>query len=82
MTGRNRNSVVASPAEGTERIRWLNDRAPDLFDEYGSPLFVVDEGELRQNYHDLRGAFDGSLRCEGELQPRGAVCAPGRGLFG
>ena len=58
MTGRNRNSVVASPAEGTERVRWLNDRAPDLFDEYGSPLFVVDEGELRQNYHDLRGALD------------------------
>lgn len=42
----------------SDRIDWLRRRGTALLDAHGSPLFVLDEQELRQNYRDLRGALD------------------------
>ncbi|MFB6155533.1 MAG: diaminopimelate decarboxylase [Haloferacaceae archaeon] len=58
MTRQDRNASIATPVSETERLEWLREREPSLLAEHGSPLFVVDEAELRRNYRDLRAALD------------------------
>ncbi len=36
----------------------IADRGPELLDEYGSPLYVYYESDLRENYRTLRNALD------------------------
>ena len=44
--------------EISERKRRLQADAPDLLGEYGSPLYVFYERDLRENVRTLRDALD------------------------
>ncbi|WP_082224559.1 diaminopimelate decarboxylase [Halolamina rubra] len=58
MTDKGRNRSIARPEVGSSQGAWLEGQGEGLLTEYGSPLFVLDETELRQNYRDLRNALD------------------------
>jgi diaminopimelate decarboxylase len=57
MAENDHSSSVATPLDDAARLEFLAGRT-DLLDEHGSPLFVLDEAELRRNYHDVRSALD------------------------
>lgn len=58
MTDQDRNRSIATPGADHSQREWLDRRGEQLVEEYGSPLFVLDEAELRRNYRDLRTALD------------------------
>lgn len=49
---------IATPGTGSGRREWQREKSKSLLENHGSPLFVLDEDELRQNYRDLRSALD------------------------
>lgn len=58
MTEQDRNTSIATPVDESGRLDWLRERGDSLTGDHGSPLFVLDERELRQNYRDLRDSLD------------------------
>lgn len=62
MTGRSARDVVgaAGPIRiGDEGVLWIEGRAaPKLAEEYGTPLYVTSEAQIRANVRRLRNAFE------------------------
>lgn len=58
MAEQDRHSAIATPIDRSGQDRWLRAECESLVAAHGSPLFVLDEEELRQNYRDLRTALD------------------------
>ena len=62
MTGRSAREIVGQ--DGPIRIDdggvlWIEGRsAPELAEEYGTPLYVTSEAQIRANVHRLRHAFE------------------------
>lgn len=53
-----RNGSIATPDVDSSQSEWLKRQGAALLTQYGSPLFVLDEAEIRRNYRDLRNALD------------------------
>ena len=89
MTGRSARDVVGP--DGPIRVDedgtlWVEGRAaPELAAEYGTPLYVTSEAQIRANVRRLRQALDRlrsrarALRHEVERQPRDPARARRRG---
>ena len=62
---------------------WIEGRAaPDLAEEYGTPLYVTSEAQIRANVRRMREAFESRwprvtllYRDQVERQPGGPACA-------
>ena len=66
MTGPQR-PARSSAGDGPIRVDedgvlWIEDRAaPALAEEYGTPLYVTSEAQIRANVRRLRDAFEAAL---------------------
>ena len=62
MTGRSAREIVGQDGPirvGEEGVLWIEGRAaPELAKEYGTPLYVTSEAQIRENVRRLRDAFE------------------------
>jgi diaminopimelate decarboxylase len=62
VTGRSAREIVGRDGPirvDDDGVLWIEGRAaPELADEYGTPLYVTSEAQIRANVRRLRGAFE------------------------
>ncbi len=62
MTGRSAREIVGQDGPiriDDEGVLWIEGRpAPELAEEYGTPLYVTSEAQISANVHRLRHAFE------------------------